>query len=66
MSQCLENVLGGGKPQYPSYLDTIGKTPLVKLGRMLPDAAQQAKVLPSVRVRLRKTPNVFSSEPSSY
>ena len=30
---------------YPTYLDSIGKTPLVRIDRMLPEAAKHATVL---------------------
>eukprot|EP00316_Scyphosphaera_apsteinii_P020898 CAMPEP_0119314096 /NCGR_PEP_ID=MMETSP1333-20130426/31628_1 /TAXON_ID=418940 /ORGANISM="Scyphosphaera apsteinii, Strain RCC1455" /LENGTH=356 /DNA_ID=CAMNT_0007319141 /DNA_START=147 /DNA_END=1217 /DNA_ORIENTATION=+ len=33
------------EPQYPTYLETIGKTPLVKVDRMLPEEAKHATVL---------------------
>jgi cysteine synthase len=32
-------------PAYPTYLDSIGKTPLVRIDRMLPEAAKHATVL---------------------
>ena len=33
------------KKEYPSYLQTIGQTPLVKLDRVLPQSAKHATVL---------------------
>ena len=39
------------KKEYPSYLQTIGQTPLVKLDRVLPQSAKHATVLAKLEMQ---------------